>query len=367
MRILLPLLAFVVTSSGVAAAGHAGASPLDLAYRADQPSWRAPKAAAGARLPRLLEEYQPPPVPPRVADQAAQAAPHATALYAWDRVRAGFSLPALDGPLVSRWQAWYIDHPQLLQAMFERSRRYVYHVVEELEKRDMPTELALLPMVESGYNPEAISSAQAAGLWQFIPSTGKEHDLEQSLLLDARRDILASTSAALDYLQYLRERFGNWRLALAAYNSGEGAVANAIARNKASGLPTAYSALALPDETRNYLPKLQALKNIVANPGALRVELERAPNRPYFATVASDRYLDVDAVARLAEIPLEEFIALNPAFRLNLVSKNPRMRIVLPVDHIKSFLNNLENYREPPMRGNGAGAMGDVPSPRPVP
>ncbi|MBK5106461.1 MAG: transglycosylase SLT domain-containing protein, partial [Burkholderiales bacterium] len=263
--------------------------------------------------------------------------------------------------------AWYLDHPQLLQAMFERSRRYVYHVVEELEKRFMPTELALLPMVESGYNPNALSSAQAAGLWQFIPSTGKEHDLEQNLLLDARRDILASTSAALDYLQSLHQQFSDWPLALAAYNSGEGAVTNAIGRNKARGLPTTYSALPLPDETRNYLPKLQALKNIVANPGALRAEFERVPNRPYFATVASDRYLDVDVAARLAEIPLEEFIALNPAFKLNLVSRNPRMRIVLPVDKIDSFINNLENYREPPKRGSGAGAVGGIPPPRRVP
>ncbi|MBE0623751.1 MAG: transglycosylase SLT domain-containing protein, partial [Burkholderiales bacterium] len=313
---------------------------------------------------RLLDEYQPPPETPRVA---APAAPVASTLYAWDRVRAGFSLAAVDGPLVARWQAWYLGHPQLLQAMFERSRRYVYHVLEELEKRGMPTELALLPMVESGYNPEALSSAQAAGLWQFIPSTGKEHDLEQNLLLDARRDILASTSAALDYLQSLHERFGDWRLALAAYNSGEGAVANAIARNKAGGLPTAYSALPLPDETRNYLPKLQALKNIVANPGALRAELERVPNRPYFATVASDRYLDVDVAARLAEIPLEEFIALNPAFKLNLVSKNPRTRIVLPVENIESFLNNLENYREPAKRGGGTGGVGGPTSSRPGP
>ncbi len=345
----------------MAAAGHAIGSQFDLAYRADQPSWRAPAAAAGGQLPRLLDEYLPPPEPPGAAPPAAPELGSATPLlYAWDRVRAGFSLPSLDGPLVSHWQAWYVNRPQVLQAMFERSRRYVYHVVEELEKRGMPTELAFLPMVESGYDPMALSSAQASGLWQFIPSTGKERKLEQGLLLDARRDIIASTSAALDYLQSLHAQFGDWQLALAAYNWGQGAVGKAIARNKARGLPTGYHALALPDETRNYLPKLQALKNIVARPGALRIELERVPNSPYFATLASDRYLDVDVAARLAEISLEEFLALNPAFKLNLVSKNDRTKIVLPVDKIESFVNNLDNYKEPPKRGNAA--AGKVPS-----
>jgi membrane-bound lytic murein transglycosylase D len=358
MKKCLALFAFVAT------AASASDSPLDLAYRADQASWRAPEAATGVQLPRLLDEYQPPPEPLRAEPQAKLKT---STPYAWNRVRAGFSLATLDGPLVARWQAWYLDRPQLLQAMFERSRRYVFYVVEELNKRGMPTELTLLPMVESGYNPKALSSAQASGLWQFIPSTGKEHDLEQGLLLDARRDIIASTAAALDYLKALHERFGDWALALAAYNAGEAAVTSAIARNKARGLPTNYSALPLPDETRNYLPKLQALKNIVADPGPLRAELERAPNTPYFATVASDRYLDVDVAARLAEIPLEEFIALNPGFKLNLVSKNPRTQIVLPVDKVDSFVNNLENYREPPKRGNGTGAVGGAPQGRAAP
>jgi len=345
------LVAAVVAAVALAASGRAGAGPLDFAYRVDQPAFRLPEAAAGEQLPRLLEEYTPPPPPPGVAAEPAPAEISPTPfLYAWDRVRAGFALPALASPLVAHWQSWYLGHPQLLKAMFERGRRYIYYVTEEIEKRSLPTELAFLPMVESGYNPKALSSAQASGLWQFIPSTGRAHKLEQGLLLDARRDVISSTAAALTYLQTLFERFGDWQLALAAYNCGETAVARAIARNKARGLPTRYEALALPEETRNYLPKLQALKNIVSNPGTFNFEIERVPNKPYFATIPSERYIDVDVAAGLAGVTLEEFIALNPSFNLNLISKGPRNQIVLPVDKVDAFIDNLDNYREPPKR-----------------
>jgi membrane-bound lytic murein transglycosylase D len=284
----------------------------------------------------------------------------------WDRLRAGFALPELKGPLVTRWQAWYANRPQLLKAMFERSRRYAYHVAEEIDKRGMPTELAFLPMVESGYNPMALSSARASGLWQFIPSTGRHYKLDQGIVFDARRDVIASTAAALDYLQAQFERFGDWQLALAAYNWGEGAVGRAIARNRARGLPTDYKSLALPEETRNYLPKLQALKNIVANPGAFNIEIEPVPNQPYFAAIASERYIDVDVAARLADVTLEEFLALNPSHNLNLISKGPRTQIVLPVEKVESFITNLDNYREPPKRRTRANVVGGAPPPRPV-
>ena len=354
--------AFIAAAIALAVAGHASGSPLDLAYRADQASFRMPGAATGTQLPRRLEEYAPP--PPAAPPAATSATP---LLYVWDRVRAGFALPKLDGPLVAHWQAWYADHPQLLKAMFERSRLYVYYVVEELEKRRLPTELAFLPMVESGYNPMALSSAQASGLWQFIPSTGKARNLEQGLLVDARRDVVASTAAALDYLQALFAQFGDWQLALAAYNSGETGVSRAIARNRAKGLPTGYKALPLPEETRNYLPKLQALKNIVSNPGAFNIQIEPVPNKPYFATVASERYIDVDIAARLAGMPLAEFLALNPGFNLNLISKSPGTQIVLPVEKLESFISNLDNYKEPPKRGSRAGVVGGAPPPRQAP
>ncbi len=347
MKMRLAVLAFAAAATALAPAGHASGKQFDLAYRADQRSFRMPEAAAGPQLPRLIEEYEPRPEPPPAAEESTPSS-RKSYLYVWDRVRAGFSLPELENRLVSHWQAYYLNRPQLLQAMFERSRRYVYHVVEEIDKRGMPTELAFLPMVESGYNPMALSSAQASGLWQFVPSTGKERKLEQGLVYDGRRDVIASTAAALGYLQSLFEQFGDWQLALAAYNWGEGAVGKAIARNKAKGLPTGYQALVLPEETRNYLPKLQALKNIVANPGALRIEIERVPNKPYFATIASDRYIDVDVAARLADVALEEFLALNPSHNLNLISKSPRTQIVLPVEKLESFIRNLDNYKEPP-------------------
>src|SRR5450759_497204 len=191
---------------GFSAAAQASASPLDLAYRADRPSLRTLGPAANPQLPARLEEFEPRPEPIAVApDAEPQALPRKPVLDVWERVREGFALPDLESPLVSQWQAWYLNRPQLLKAIFERSRRYVYHVVDELDKRGMPTELAFLPMVESGYNPMALSSAQASGLWQFIPSTGKTYKLEQNPLYDARRDVIASTSAALDYLQSLYE------------------------------------------------------------------------------------------------------------------------------------------------------------------
>src|SRR6185369_17277021 len=191
----------------------------------------------------------------------------------WQRIRDGFAMPDLGGPIVAEKTAWYAARPDYLKRVFDRSRRYMFHIVEELERRGMPTELALLPMVESSFNPMAYSRAHAAGLWQFIPATGKRFNLEQSWWYDERRDIVESTSAALDYLQWLYEMHGDWHLALASYNWGEGAVSRAIARNRKSGKPTDYASLKMPAETRQYVPKLQALKNIIANPGPLGITL----------------------------------------------------------------------------------------------
>ena len=335
---------------GLSAASQAGANPMALAYRADLPSLPAPTPAANTLLPSRLEEFEPRPVPAEpvvitlAAEPVAPPVAREPALDVWQRIREGHALPDLKSPLVAHWQAWYLNRQQLLKAMFERSRRYVYHVVDELEKRGMPTELAFLPMVESGYNPMALSSAQASGLWQFIPSTGKTYNLEQSRQYDARRDIIASTSAALDYLQWLHEQFGDWHLALAAYNWGENAIGRAIERNLAKGQATNYTRLVLPEETRNYLPKLQALKNIAADPLAFKLELEPVPNRPYFTAIASTRDLDVKIAAKFADMPLEEFLALNPAHNQPLISKSTPAQIVIPVDRVESFLSKLEAY-----------------------
>ncbi len=262
----------------------------------------------------------------------------------WERIRAGFSMPNLEGPIVQDRTAWYAARPDALKRMFERSRRYLYHIVEELEKRGMPTELALLPMVESSFNPMAYSRAHASGLWQFIPGTGKRYELAQNWWYDGRRDIVASTSAALGYLKDIYEMNGDWHLALASYNWGENAVAKAVERNKAAGLPIDYSSLRMPEETRYYVPKLQALKNIIANPGPFGVVLDRIPNQPYFATTARSQDIDIKLAAKLAEMPVEEFLALNPAFNRPIIPASVNARIVLPADKLEVFHSNLQKY-----------------------
>jgi len=172
----------------------------------------------------------------------------------WERIRRGFSMPDLNGPLVEDRENWYSAQAAHFGRVIERSKLYLYHIVDELEKRSMPTELALLPIVESAFNPMAYSRAHASGLWQFIPSTGKHYNLQQNRWYDARRDIIASTNAALDYLQFLYEMHGDWQLALASYNWGENAVARAIEDNRVRGLPTDYASLTMPQETRYYVP-----------------------------------------------------------------------------------------------------------------
>lgn len=265
----------------------------------------------------------------------------------WDRIRTGFAMPNLSSPVVQDRQIWYASQPSYVKRMVERSKRYLYHIVEELEKRGMPTELALLPMVESAFNPMAYSRAHASGLWQFIPSTGKNYKLQQNSWYDGRRDVVASTSAALDYLQFLYDMHGDWHLALASYNWGENAVARAIEKNKAKGLPTDYLSLTMPTETRYYVPKLQALKNIIASPHSFGVDLEPVSNTPYFVTVQKSRDMDVRLAAKLADMPLTEFLALNPGHNRPVIVANGSPALVLPADRAKIFLANLDGHSQP--------------------
>ncbi len=262
----------------------------------------------------------------------------------WQRMRNGFSMPDLDSPLVADRQAWYLNRPDLLKRIFERSRRYLYHIVTELEKRGMPTELALLPVVESSFNPLAYSSARALGMWQFIPATGKTYKLQQNVWFDQRRDIVASTGAALDYLQNIYEMHGDWHLALASYNWGENAVGRAVAKNRAKGLPTDYRSLKMPTETAYYVPKLQAIKNIIAQPQLFGITLDPIPNRPYFGTVERSGNMDIALAARLAEIPVEEFIALNPAYSRPVMPTAANSPLVLPAEKVQTFLENLQQH-----------------------
>ncbi|MBI2305730.1 MAG: LysM peptidoglycan-binding domain-containing protein [Rhodocyclales bacterium] len=261
------------------------------------------------------------------------------------RIRNGFGMPNLNDNLVLSQQQWYLNRPDYLRRMVDRSARYLHHIVEELERRGMPTELAFLPMVESSYNPMAYSRAHASGLWQFIPSTGKNYNLKQDWWVDQRRDIVAATSAALDYLQTIYEMHGDWFLALASYNWGEGAVARAIKKNEAKGLPADYQNLTMPAETRNYVPKLQALKNIFSNPQLVAsLDLPQVPNRAYFATVTPNANIDVKVAAKLAEMPVGEFVALNPAHNRPVIkSETP---LVIPAEKLETFQANLENHQE---------------------
>jgi membrane-bound lytic murein transglycosylase D len=207
-------------------------------------------------------------------------------------------------------------------------------------------ELALLPMVESAYNPMAYSRAHASGLWQFIPGTGKRFDLEQNSWYDGRRDIVDSTNAALDYLTKLHTMYGDWQLALASYNWGENGVRRAIARNKAQRKKTDYASLRMPKETRHYIPKLQALENIIANPSAYGVDLDAIPNTPYFAVITDAPDMDVYLAARLAEMPIADFIALNPGFSRPLIRSSQVKRIILPADKVVAFYDNLDELAE---------------------
>lgn len=265
----------------------------------------------------------------------------------WERIRKGFDMPNLDNdPKVDYWTNYYASRPASIQTMAQRSSRYIYYITKELEKRKMPSELALLPFVESAYNATALSRSKAAGLWQFIPSTGTYYNLAQDWWKDERRDTVHSTRAALDYLSYLYKFQGNdWHLALASYNWGEGAVRRARERNAAQGLGTDYLSLRMPNETRDYVPKLLAIKRIIANPAKYGVTLPYVPDQPYFVEVVKDKDIDVSTIVRLAGISDEEFRLLNPANKRQVILGEHRTRILLPKQNIAQYEKNLKQYK----------------------
>ena len=262
-----------------------------------------------------------------------------------ERLRDGFAMPDLNNDLVQKYQTYYTKNPGAMRRLLENGRRYLYYVLEELERRGMPSELALLPMVESSYNPKALSPARASGLWQFIPSTGRNYGLSQSWWEDNRRDVVSSTGAALDYLSYLYSLMGDWHLALASYNWGEGAVGRAVAKNQAQGLPTGYDDIRMPAETKNYVPRLQAIKNILRDPQLVaQMNLPVLPNRPYFESVALyGKHIDLDTVAKLANISVDEVKALNPEHYRPVLKVET---INLPKDRVSQFKANLNDYQE---------------------
>lgn len=267
----------------------------------------------------------------------------------WSRLRGGYAVPDIDNALVRKWEQFYASRPDYVARMTERGGRYLFHVVEELQRRDMPLDLALLPFIESAFNPQAMSVARAAGMWQFIPSTGRAFELTQNALRDDRRDVLASTRAALDYLQKLVVMFdGDWQLALAAYNWGEGSVKRALAGKRDRRAASAYESLTrMPAETRNYLPKLQAVKNIVARPEAFGVVLPALENHPYFLSVSIDRDIDVELAAALAGMTHEEFQQLNPQMNRPVILAAGTPQILLTYDGANSFVRKLPAHSGP--------------------
>ncbi|HQT81410.1 MAG: hypothetical protein B7Z60_06050 [Ferrovum sp. 37-45-19] len=264
----------------------------------------------------------------------------------WQRIRTGFAMPDLNDPKrIQRQIDWYAARPDYVERTVERSRKYLFFIVEEVQRRKMPTEIALLPIVESAFNPHALSNSQASGIWQFIPATGRHYGMEQSWWYDGRRDVVAATNSALDYIQRLHDEFGSWELALAGYNCGEGKVRREIAYNRARHLPTDYLNLNLPDETRNYVPKLLAAKAIVMDPKRYGLSLESIANEPYFAVVTTKKRIDTKLAAQFAGMSVNDFVMLNPAFNHSIITLNfnHEQNILVPSPMADSFVAKLED------------------------
>ncbi|MHC8339055.1 transglycosylase SLT domain-containing protein [Pseudomonas sp. HLT2-19-2] len=265
----------------------------------------------------------------------------------WERMRQGFQLQDSLGvnPRIEQQRLWFASNPSFLENAGERGSLYIHYIVERLEERNMPLELALLPVIESAYNPMAYSRANAVGLWQFIPSTGRYFNLRQTRFYDGRRDITASTTAAMDYLTRLHDMFnGDWLLALAAYNAGEGTVSRAIERNEKLGLPTDYWNLPLPAETQAYVPKLLALSQVVLAPEAYGVNLNPIANEPYFQVVEINQRMDLSKVAAVANIDEDELFQLNPAFKQRTTIDGPQ-HLLVPTSKAQLLTASLSTMR----------------------
>ena len=276
---------------------------------------------------------------PRLVGQlGADGAPLPEGGDLFERIRQGYSIADVDHPSVAMELRWFANHPDYLDRTFKRGERYLHHIVGEIEARGMPLELALLPVVESAFNPVAYSRARASGLWQFISATGRRYGLKQNWYYDGRRDVIASTNAALDYLQFLHDEFGgDWLLAVAAYNCGEARVAREVKKNLKAGKPTDYFSLKLPRETRAYVPKLLAMRRIVGDPTAHGLAFAPIPNAPYFTKVDVGGQLDLHVAAELADLSKEELLALNPAFNHWVTDPDGPHHLLVPLDRHERF------------------------------
>lgn len=335
--LLVALLALAGCSSlPVAEAPAPAVSPIEAATAA------APAAAASVPVPATAIAAPP---PDAVAEAAAEAMRVRRSL--WLRIREGLAMPDLDDDRVKKWEDYYAARPEYVARMMDRGGRYLFHVVEEVDARGMPMELALLPFIESAFNPQARSKARAVGMWQFVAATGRDFDLRQNLFRDDRQDVIASTRAALDYLQMLHQQFDDWHLALAAYNWGQGSVLRAIKRNERYHKPTGYDALRMPEETRNYVPKLLAIKHIVQNPEAYGLALPPLENHPVFQAVPIERDIDVALAARLAGLDEDSFREFNPQHVKPVILAASTSEVLLPYDAAQRFEEALKVHEGP--------------------
>jgi membrane-bound lytic murein transglycosylase D len=330
----------VPTQSAVPQAATLPPATPQTATAVQTPDTVAPSGTPATPAAAATEPETQAPAPIREAMIVAPVSPNGDL---WQRIRAGFAMNDLNSPLIKRHEKWYANHPDYVLRMSERAQHYLFYIMEEVDRRGMPSEIALLPIIESAFNPSANSIASASGIWQFIPSTGKHFGMEQNWWHDGRRDIIGATNGALDYLQKLHDQFGDWELALAAYNWGENGVTRAQAYNRKHHKPTDYAHLRMPRETRNYVPKLLAVKNIVADPARFGLQLAKIPDEPYFATVATSQHIDVKVAAELAGISMDEFMALNPGHNRPVIlqDKDNGNVLLLPVDKVDTFRTNL--------------------------
>ncbi|MBS0366221.1 MAG: LysM peptidoglycan-binding domain-containing protein [Proteobacteria bacterium] len=337
-------IALAITVLALGACAHAPrraaaipAAPIPAAVPAAGPAAPAPAAPAGEAAPAAPDNAD--------ASAVAPVAGPSPEQYGdlFDRMRVGFKLDDADGrAAVDQQLRWYAGNPAYLERAFGRADLYLYHIVTELERRGMPLELALLPVVESAFEPYAYSRASASGLWQFIPGTGSQYGLRQDWWYDGRRDIVESTRAALDYLQSLHDEFnGDWLLAIAAYNCGEAAVERAVAANRYAGRPVDFWSLRLPRETRAYVPKLLAMKRLVANPATYGLSISPIPNQPYFVRVATYSQMNLKLAAQIAGITPEEVYELNPAFHRWATDPAGPFYLLLPQDAADVFGQNI--------------------------
>lgn len=313
--------------------------------------WAAPAATASEEPPKAAIAATPTVQASDLLEDALQpgqkvdlAAPESQADL-WSRVRQGFAMPDLDDAWVQKAEGYYSARPDYVERMMSRGQRYLFHIVEEVQRRGLPTELALLPFIESAFVTTAQSRVKATGMWQFMPATGRDFALKQNIFRDDRRDVLESTRAALDYLERLYKQFGDWHLALAAYNWGQGNVAKALARNEKLKRPTDYASLKMPDETRYYVPKLQAIKNIVLDAERFGLALPSVANHPYFLSVKLERDIDVELAAQFAGLSVEEFSLFNPQSNKPVILAAASPRVLLPYDQAGIFARNLAEHQ----------------------